>query len=62
MMLKIASESNTKRGRRTGDKNSFVMTNFLNIADTATIVLYLIIQNILTFLGLLNIDYLIKVR
>ena len=35
-MLKIASESSTKRGRITDDKNSFVLSNFVIITCTLT--------------------------
>ena len=36
LMLKIASESSTKRGRITDDKNSFVLSNFVIITCTLT--------------------------
>ena len=60
LMLKIASESSTKRERITDDKNSFVVTKFVSIVGTSTSSISNH-KNILTFLGLLNIDYLITV-
>ena len=35
-MLKIASESSTKRGRITDDKNRYTMTNFVSIFGIPT--------------------------
>ena len=36
MVLKITSESSSKRGRITDDRNSYIMTNFISIVSTPT--------------------------
>ena len=46
MMLKIASESSTKRGRITNDKNSYVIINFVSISSTPTTSIFNYIKHI----------------
>ena len=46
MMIKIASESSTKRGRITNDKNSYVIINFVSISGTPTTSIFNYIKHI----------------